>query len=99
VKVEIVRLRAAADQTAGSAVLDCAEKRRFLARLIRVNLSALDEVLDGDLLQVCELDKGKLRMRLFDKIHAIELDNDLAGEGTQAEAKDRLAGLLARPQN
>jgi hypothetical protein len=80
----------------GSAVLDCAKKRRFLARVVRADLAALDPVLDGDLLQVCETDNGKLRLRLFDKIRAIELDNDLAGEGAQAEALDAVGAMIRR---
>jgi hypothetical protein len=96
VKVEIARLRAAADRTPGSAMLDCAKKRRFLARVVRASLPALDPVLDGDLLQVCETDKGKLRLRLFDKIRAIELDNELAGEGSQAEALDEVGAMIRR---
>jgi hypothetical protein len=96
VRVEIARLRAVADQAPGSAVLDCAKKRRFLARVVRANLSDFDPMLDGDLLQVCENDKGKLRLRLFDKIRAIELDNDLAGEGAQAEAHDEFGAMLRR---
>jgi hypothetical protein len=77
-------------------VLDCAKTRRFLARVVRASLAALDPVLDGDLLQVCEKENGKLRLRLFDKIRAIELDNDLAGEGSQAEALDAVGAMLRR---
>jgi hypothetical protein len=54
VKLEIRHMRAAADPMPDSAVLDCAKKRRFLARVVRASLAALDPVLDGDLLQVCE---------------------------------------------
>jgi phage terminase small subunit len=96
VKAEVARLRTAADQEVGSAVLDCAKKRRFLARVLRANISTLDATLDGDLLEVCEMDKGKLRLRLFDKIRAIELDNDLAGEGSEAEALDEVGAMLRR---
>ncbi|HEY2342489.1 MAG TPA: hypothetical protein VGH90_05635, partial [Chthoniobacteraceae bacterium] len=67
-----------------------------LARVVRASLPALDPVLDGDLLQICENENGKLRLRLFDKIRAIELDTDLAGEGAQAEAHDALGALLRR---
>jgi hypothetical protein len=96
VKLEIRRLRTAADQLPDSAVLDCAKKRRFLARVLRASLPALDPVLDGDLLQVCETENGKRRLRLFDKIRAIELDNDLAGESAQAEALDEVGAMIRR---
>jgi hypothetical protein len=96
VKIEIARLRASADQMPDSAVLDCAKKRRFLARVVRADLAAFDPALDGDLLQVCETDNGKLRLRLFDKIRAIELDNELAGEGSQAEALDEVGAMIRR---
>jgi hypothetical protein len=99
VKLEIRHVRAAADRMPDSAVLDCAKKRRFLARVVRASLAALDPVLDGDLLQICENEKGKLRLRLADKLRAIAVDNDLAGNGAQARANDDLSDLLARPQN
>lgn len=34
--------------------------------------------------------------RLPDKLRAIQLDNDLAGEGSEAQANDELAALLGR---
>jgi phage terminase small subunit len=90
VKAEIARLRAAADVAAGSAVLDCVEKRVFCARAVHANLATLDPVLDGDLLVVCKTRHGRRRLRIVNKVRAIELDNELAGEAAQAKPNDQL---------
>jgi hypothetical protein len=102
VKAEIARLRAKADEKAGSAVLTLAEKRSFLKRLLFANVAQLDVAEDGDLL--AGLDRvdgsegsvGVLKIRLPDKLAAIKLDNDLAGDGSEAGANDALQGLLER---
>jgi phage terminase small subunit len=102
IKSEIARLRAAAQEKAGSAVLTLAEKRSFLARLLRINVAEIDVSKDGDLLagldrtEGSEKTEGLVKLRLADKLKAIELDNDLSGEGSEAGANDELAGLLAR---
>lgn len=96
ITAEIQRLRDAAQEKAGSAILTLAEKRKWLARLLRVNLSDLSLGQDGDLLH--SIAPGKLgdKLTLCDKLAAIKLDNDLAGEGSEAEANDALGGLLER---
>ena len=88
VKAEIARLRKKAEERAGSAVLTLAEKRTFIARLVRADLKG--EV-DGDLLQSVEHLDGGTKYRLGDKLAAIKLDNDLAGEGSEAKANDAIA--------
>lgn len=93
---EIARLRAAADAAAGSAVLTLAEKRTWLARLVRSNLAGFDTDKDGDLLQSIEPCEFGQKLKLAGKIDAIKLDNDLAGEGSEAGANDALTALLAR---
>lgn len=101
IRAEIARMRALADERAGSAVLTLAEKRKWLARLLRVNPATLDTESDGDLLAGVDIEEGRAgskvkKIRVADKIAAIKLDNDLAGEGSEAEANDALAGLLSR---
>lgn len=94
VKAEIARLRAKADEKAGSAVLTLVEKRRFVARLVRAKVADLPP--DSDLFNSVKRSKDGIEFRLPDKLRAIELDNDLAGEGSEAGANDALAELLNR---
>lgn len=96
IQAEIARLRAAAESVAGSAVLTLAEKRMWLARLVRANLSTLDLARDGDLLQEMVPNEFGMKLKLAGKIDAIKLDNDLAGEGSEAKGNEGLAALIAR---
>lgn len=94
VKSEVSRLRAAAQEKAGSAVLTLVEKRSFLARLVRAEIANLAE--SSDLFVSIKRGKDGTEFKLGDKLRAIELDNDLAGEGSEAEGQDALAKLLER---
>lgn len=96
IRAEIARIRAAADKRAGSAALTLAEKRMFAARLVRVNLNEFDPAQDGDLLQEVTPTEFGRKFKLGDKLAAIKLDNDLAGEGSEAEANDGLRDMFAR---
>lgn len=91
---EIQRLRDLATEKAGSAVLTLMEKRMFVARLVRAKVGELEH--DSDLWNSIKRTDTGIEYRLPDKLKAIELDNDLAGEGSEAEGKDALAGLLER---
>lgn len=96
IQAEIARIRAAAEREAGSAVLTLAEKRKFMARLVRTNLSLLDMEKDGDLLQeISDTEHGK-KVKLASKLDAVKLDNDLAGEGSEAKGNEGLAALMVR---
>ncbi|MDB6172075.1 MAG: Terminase small subunit [Chthoniobacteraceae bacterium] len=94
VSAEIARMRAVAEKMAGSAVLTLMEKRIFLARVVRAVISQL--AADSDLWQSIKRTKDGIEFRLPDKLRAIELDNNLAGTGSEADANDALAGLLQR---
>ena len=94
VQTEITRLRAKADEKAGSAVLTLAEKRSFVARLVRAKVADLPP--DSDLFNSVKRSKDGIEFRLPDKLRAIELDNDLAGDGSEAGANDALSELLNR---
>lgn len=94
VKTEIARQRHAAELMAGGAILTLAEKRGYFARLVRSRISLLPD--DSDLFVSIKRTKDGTEYRLADKLRAIELDNDLAGEGSESEANDALAGLLER---
>lgn len=98
VKAEIARLRAQADAKAGSAVLTLMEKRMFLARLVRCNLRKLNEV-DGDLFVSVKHTEAGTEYRIGCKLKAIEIDNDLAGEGSEAEGRDAFGEWLASLRN
>lgn len=80
VQAEIARLRKKAEERAGSAVLTLAEKRAKLAAIVRQQSA----IIDG-----CELS-------VTDKLKAIALDNDLSGQGAEAEGNRGLAALIAR---
>lgn len=99
VEAEIARMRRKAEEKSGSAVLTLAEKRKFLARVVRADLAAGD--IDGDLLQSVDFERRQdgreiEKQRVCDKLGAIKLDNDMAGEGSEAEANGALAALMGR---
>lgn len=94
IRSEIERLRRQAEEIAGPAVLTLAEKRSFLARIVRARPALLEP--DSDLWQSVKETKAGMEYRLPDKIAAIKEDNDLAGDGAMAAGHDELAALLAR---
>lgn len=78
-------------------VLSIDEKRDFLARLLRVKGAAIDEEKDGDLINGLKYDAAGNRILILpDKLKAIQLDNDLAGDGSEANAATALSNLLGR---
>lgn len=97
---EIDRIRKEAREK--GAVLTLAEKRAFIARLVKVNAAELDLKKDGDLLAGIDRvdgsqgEVGVLKLKLSDKLRAIQIDNDLAHEGAQAEGLDAMGQLLER---
>lgn len=98
---EIERLRDKADKKAGSAIskaalrqLSKAQKRDFLARTVEAQIANLPR--DSDLFVSMKSTEFGTEFRLGDKLAAIKLDNDLAGEGSEAEANDALSQLLER---
>lgn len=102
-KAEAKRRQDAEDAKANEAVfLSLAEKRKFAARLVRVNVAELDLKKDGDLLAGIDRvdgsqgEVGVLKLKLSDKLRAIQIDNDLAHEGAQAEGLDAMGQLLER---
>jgi phage terminase small subunit len=91
---EIARLRRKAEEKAGSAFLSYIEKRTFLARILRCRPQL--EPADSDLWQSVEIRDGMTKLRLPDKLAAIDADNDLAGQGSEANAHDQLSEMLRR---
>lgn len=81
-------------QAAAVDVLTIAEKRRFLARVMRCKAAV--EPHDSDLWNGVEAVDGVIKYKLPDKLRAIALDNDLAGEGAEASGQKALAELVKR---
>ena len=92
VVMEIERLRAEAARLPGSAVLTIAEKRDFIARVVRCKVG--EEPHDSDLWSSVKVGPQGAEYRLPDKLAAIKADNDLAGDGSEAEGSDALAEFL-----
>lgn len=84
-------------QAAAADVLTIAEKRKFLARVVRQKGAEIDEEQDGDLINGVKYDKfGNRILEIPCKLRAITIDNDLAGEGSEAKSQTAIAALLGR---
>ena len=82
-------------QAAKSAVLTIEEKRLFIARVLRTPIGEIDET--SDLAQgVKYSDEGGKEIKMPDKLRAIAIDNDLAGEGSEAKHLDALTDEIER---
>jgi hypothetical protein len=68
------------------------EKREFLARVVRCKV--FEEPPESDVWASIKHTEHGLEMKLPDKIAAIKADNDLAGEGSEAEGRDALREML-----
>lgn len=71
-----------AKEIAGEAVLSIAEKRLFCARLVRAKVGTLDS--KSELWNSIKVTQDGTEYKLPDKLRAIALDNDLAGDGSEA---------------
>lgn len=91
VKARVVWLKR---QAAASDVLSIIEKRRFIARLVRCKPAV--EPHYSDLWNGVEAVDGVIKYKLPDKMRAIALDNDLAGEGAEASGNKALGELVKR---
>lgn len=90
------QLREKQDAEQRPALLSIMEKREFCARVLRAKVGGLPH--DSDLWQSIEYTKDGRKYRLPSKDAIIKIDNDLAGEGSEAGANDALTQLLARLQ-
>jgi hypothetical protein len=95
VAAHIASIRQAAETVA---TMTLREKREFLARIVRA--TPADAIADPSLgAEVTELPGGGRRVRLPDKLRAIELDSRLAGDfaqgATAGDGPDPLAVLIA----
>ena len=94
IQAEVSRIRNAASGIVGMAVLSIAEKRDFIARLVRARVGELRS--DSDLWQSIKTTEAGTEYRLPDKLRAIQADNDLAGVGSTAAGNEGLAALIGR---
>ena len=94
IQAEVSRIRNAATGVVGMAVLSIAEKRDFIARLVRARVGELRG--DSDLWQSIKATEAGTEYRLPDKLAAIKADNDLSGQGAEARGNEGLAALIAR---
>ena len=79
-------------QTATTATLTTTEKREWIARLVRCRLALLPD--DSDLIvEIAPTEHGK-RRKVHDKLRGIQVDNDLAGDGSEAMANAALGTVV-----
>jgi hypothetical protein len=95
VAADVARIRAAAQS---AATMTLREKREFLARVVRA--TPADAIADPALgAEVTELPGGGRRVKMLDKLKAIELDSRLAGDFSQGatvgDGPDPVAVLIA----
>lgn len=67
-----------------SALLTVSEKRAFLASVVRASVATTED--GSPLWQEIEITPDKVKRKMPDKLRAIALDNDLAGDGSEAAA-------------
>ena len=80
-------------QAAKGTVLSIQEKREYLALVVRTPLAKVDE--NSVLCQSAKYTEDGIEIKMADKLKAISLDNDLAGEGAEAKAMGAAADALA----
>jgi hypothetical protein len=95
----IESLRQRADVLKGGAVLTLAEKREFLARIVRMKGDEIDLDKDGDLVNGVRLKEQGRELILPDKLAAIKIDNDLSGDGAEADQGNALVDLVSWIRN
>ncbi len=81
-------------QAAFADVLTIAEKRAFVARLVRAKAGKLSA--DSDLWQAVKVTKDGAEYRLADKLAAMKIDNDLASEGAEAGLNRAIEVIIHR---
>ena len=82
------------EQAATDTILTIQEKRKFLAKVVRTPIGNVDQ--DSDLCQEFARTADSIRFKMPDKLAAIRLDNDLAGDGSEAAAQLSSVQVLAQ---
>ena len=91
----VAELRKKADAASENfTVLSIAEKRDFIARLVKAKVSELDD--DSDLWNGIKLTEQGREYKLPDKLRAIQIDNDLAVDGAEAGANKAMEIVIRK---
>lgn len=80
------------EQAVTKTVLSLTEKREFIARLVRSQMAITPD--DSDLWQEISVTDNGTKRKLGDKLRAIALDNDLAGDGSEAGANQAIGSMV-----
>lgn len=94
-------IRAVQKLSTDATVLTIIEKRQFLARVVRTPITALDPKKEenADLIKSYTVETNSLstktRLEKHDPIKAINLDNQLSGDDSAANATNHLADAIA----
>lgn len=92
VKAEIEALRKRADEMPGGAVFTLRQKREILFKIGNAKPS---EAGPDNPLAVLAMSKAGPYYTFPDKLQAIKIDNDLSGDGAEAEGNKALGGMAA----
>lgn len=97
VRLRIADLKRKAQEVAkereAEGVLTLAEVHRFLARTVRTPVGQVTS--DSDLAQEVTVDEKSMKVKMPDKLRAIAMWKDLAGEGAEATANKSVAALAS----
>ena len=94
-------LKAVQAEAARDACLTLSEIRRFLARIVRTPITALDpgDPVNADLIKTCTTtgtgERMSLRLEKLDPLKAIEMDLKLAGQDPETDAVRQIAEAIA----
>lgn len=99
IKARVAELRAKADALSeASTVLTILEKRQFLARVVRTPVGEIDH--SSDLCQERTYIEGQeetsVKIKMPDKLRAVQLDNDLAVDGAEAGANKAMEIIIRK---
>jgi len=94
IKAEVTRLRQRIQEKAGGLVMTEVEKRLFLAAVVRTPIDDIDG--KSPLCQSVKTSEGGIEYKMPDKLKAIALDNDLAGDGNLAGANAAIVTFAQR---
>lgn len=92
IKAEVQRLRLAVHKK--GLFLEMEEKRQFLADAVRTPAGKIHK--DHPLCQSYKITADGIEIKTVDKIRALIVDNDLAGQGAQAGADKAIMSLADR---
>lgn len=91
-RAEIESLRKRADEMKGGAVLTLRQKREMLAQIATAKP---EDAGPDNPLAVLAMSKAGPYYTFPDKLQAIKIDNDLSGDGAEAEGNKALGGMAA----